>query len=158
MEYQAYMDLAEYVAGGRPLTISKELISLVKRYGAFRKYQQLYRIWPFVDTDKVLQQVQQGKSFKVKETHACSRSLEAIKLMYEEEGYERYKVLVTKYTNVVGFDPIEVLLGGLSVLSDRGDFSFVRQAIMRYEFQQEVCVVEPITEIHKEDIFKVLTQ
>lgn len=154
MEQQTYMDLAEYVAGGRPLEISQELISLVKKYGAFRRYSRLYRIWLSVDTDKVLQHAQAGRSFAVQRTHACTRSWKAIKEMYEEEGYEGYPVLVTKYIDIVGFDPMEVLRNGIELASS--ETSFVKRAIMMHEFQKEICTVQPITKIHKEDIYTVL--
>lgn len=148
------MDLAEYVAGSKALEITQALVALVKKYGAFRRYSQLYRIWLFVDTDQVLNQLQQGRLFPVQRTHACTKSWKAVEEMYEEEGYEGYPVLVTKYTDIVGFDPMEVLRNGVELAGSEA--SFVKRAIMMHEFQKEICAVQPITEIRKEDIYKVL--
>ena len=156
MEQQVYNELAEYVAGGRPLKISQELISLVKKYGAFRKYSQLYRIWFSVDAESVVEKLRRGQAAKVQSTHATTRSWYAVKTMYEEEGYEGYPVLVTRYTDVIGFDPIEVLRKGLELGLAGEEVPFVKRAVTMHGYQKEICTLQPIVEIREKDVYKVL--
>jgi len=156
MEQQVYIELAEYVAGGRPLKISQELISLVKRCGAFRKYSQLYRIWFSIDAESVVEKLRRGQPVKVQRTHATTRSWASVEAMYSEEGYEGYPVLVTRYTDVIGFDPIEVLRKGLELGLAGEEVSFVKRAVIMHEHQKEICTLQPIVEIREKDVYKVL--
>lgn len=156
MEQQVYIELAEYVAGGGTLKISQDLVSLVKRCGAFRKYSQLYRIWFSIDAESVVRKLHRGQPVEVRRTHATTRSWASVEAMYSEEGYEGYPVLVTRYTDVIGFDPIEVLRKGLDLGLAGEEASFVKRAVTMHEFQKEICILQPIVEIRKEDIYKVL--
>lgn len=158
---KALDQLGEYVGANVPIEIDDDMMSLIYDYDPVSTYPVLYRIWLYLDTKKALKAIKETGSYKVNPAHSCTLSKEALQKMHDWDpgAYEGYPILCTIHRDLEGFSPIKVLKGGVRWLNNKGeqeDADWINEVIRVNEFQKEIYVLEPITEIKKENLYKII--
>jgi|LSQX01.2.fsa_nt_gb hypothetical protein len=171
MDFQkAFSDLGEYVGTNQPLNLDENMMAFISSYSRLFEYNALYRLWSALSCEDVLDSIDDKGIYKVPPARAFTKTFEAAKKLYSSfyysseepevftplDSFPEDSLLVTQHKGLYGFEPIGVLKRALRDGIDGGDRAWAEHVIKENEYQQEVYVLEPVTELKKENIFKIL--
>lgn len=138
------IDVAQLVGGNEPFDLDKYRqdpdVKWFFRAGFIQQYPVVYRTWG------VYRKGQKRKGISTTKSREALNEL----LKWDDEA------VVTKHTNVIGYEPISFLKMAVhnNLIEDKEIEKYVKRVIFDNEYQEEVTLLTPI-ELREEDVIAI---